>query len=164
MGGALTTINQTLPSNNNTVAQQEFVTLRLGQQLFGISVLAVQDVMRYQNIAHVPLSPEVFAGLLNVRGRIVTAYNMRSRLGLSAYAELEKIMMVVVDFQHELYALMVDSVGDVLSLPMKNFEKVPANMDPSWRSVAAGVFRLEKELLVILDVANVINLPDKEVA
>lgn len=164
MAGALTTMTQALPVGTNSAAHQEFVTLRLGQQLFGISVLAVQDVMRYQHIAHVPLAPEVFAGLLNVRGRIVTAFDMRNRLKLPNYADLEKIMMVVVDFQHELYALMVDAVGDVLSLPMKNFEKVPANIDPSWRSVAAGVFKLEKELLVILDVANVINLLGKEAA
>lgn len=164
MSTALVTLASTLPAGTTSSAQQEFVTLRLGQQLFGISVLAVQDVMRYQPIAPIPLAPEVIAGSLNVRGRIVTAYNMRRRLGLSSYEDLQKIMMVVVDFQHELFALMVDAVGDVLSLQMNRFEKVPANMDASWRSMAAGVFKLETELLVILDVANVINLANKEAA
>lgn len=145
-------------------AQQEFVTFRLGQQLFGISVLAVQDVMRYQTIAPIPLAPEVIAGLLNVRGRIATAYDMRRRLGLPSFVRTEEIMMVVLDFQHELFALMVDAVGDVLSLPMNSFEKVPPNMDSGWRGLAVGVFKLDKELLVILDVANVINLLDKEAA
>ena len=164
MSGALTTLTSSLPSGTATNAQQEFVTLRLGQQLFGISVLAVQDVMRYQHIAPIPLAQDVIAGSLNVRGRIVTAFDMRCRLGMSAYPEPQKIMMVVVDFQHELFALMVDAVGDVLSLPMNRFEKVPVNMDASWRAVAAGVFKLEKELLVILDVANVINCAGKDAA
>lgn len=164
MSQALTTVNSSAPATTASSAQQEFVTMRLGQQLFGISVLAVQDVMRHQQIAPIPLAPEVIAGSLNVRGRIVTAYDMRRRLGLPAFGDLEKIMMVVVDFQHELFALMVDAVGDVLTLPMSSFEKVPANMDSSWRAVAAGVFKLEKELLVILDVANVINLLGKEAA
>ncbi len=164
MAGALTTLNAQLPAGTSSVAQQEFVTLRLGNQLFGISVLAVQDVMRYQPIAPVPLAKDVIAGSLNVRGRIVTAFDMRRRLGMGEYPEPQKIMMVVADFQHELFALMVDAVGDVLSLPMSSFEKVPANMDPGWRAVAAGVFKLEKELLVILDVANVINLSGKEAA
>jgi purine-binding chemotaxis protein CheW len=164
MAGALTTINAALPATTNSVATQEFVTMRLGDQLFGISVLAVQDVQRYQQIAPIPLAHEVIAGSLNVRGRIVTAYDMRKRLGLGAFPDPKSIMMVVVDFQHELFALMIDAVGDVLSLPMNRFEKVPANMDPSWRALAAGVFKLEKELLVILDVANVINLGGKEAA
>ena len=163
MAGALTTVTSTLPTTS-MAAQQEFVTIRLGDQLFGISVLAVQDVMRYQPIAFIPLASDVIAGSLNVRGRIVTAFNMRQRLGMETYPNLESIMMVVVDFQHELFALMVDSVGDVLSLPMNRFEKTPANIDANWRSVAAGVFKLDTELLVILDVANVINLAAKEAA
>lgn len=164
MSKALATVGASLPAGTASNARQEFVTMRLAGQLFGISVLAVQDVMNHQPIAPIPLAPHVIAGSLNVRGRIVTAYNMRRRLGLEEFAHLEKIMMVVVDFQHELFALMVDAVGDVMSLPMSDFEKVPANMDASWRALAAGVFKLEKELLVILDVANVINLPAKEAA
>lgn len=164
MAGALTTLNASLPMNSASVATQQFVTMRLGNQLFGISVLAVQDVQRYQQIAPIPLAHDVIAGSLNVRGRIVTAYDMRKRLGLGAFPEPNSIMMVVVDFQHELFALMIDKVGDVLSLPMNRFEKVPANIDPAWRALAAGVFKLEKELLVILDVANVINLAGKEAA
>ena len=164
MAGALTTLNALLPENTVNVATQEFVTMRLGEQLFGISVLAVQDVMKHQQIAPIPLANAVIAGSLNVRGRIVTAYDMRRRLGMGAYPEPQSIMMVVVDFQHELFALMIDAVGEVLSLPMNRFEKVPANLDPAWRALAAGVFKLEKELLVILDVANVINLGGKEAA
>lgn len=141
----------------STAASQEFVTMRLDGQLFGISVMAVQDVMRKQPIAPVPRAPKVIAGSINVRGRIVTAIDMRTRLGLGVYPDGEKVMKVVVEYQNELYAFIVDGVGDVLTLPMKQFEKVPANMDSAWRAVAAGVFKLDKELLVILDVARTID-------
>lgn len=137
--------------------QQQFVTLRLGEQFFGIPVLAVQDVMRRQPIAAIPLAPYVVAGSLNVRGRIVTAVDMRRLMGLDEYPAPEKIMKLVVEHQHDLYALMVDSVGDVLSLPAKNFEKVPTNLDPAWRALASSVFKLEEELLVILDVGNIVE-------
>lgn len=141
----------------HSAAQQEFVSMRLNGQLFGISVMAVQDVMRKQAIAPIPLAPSVIAGSINVRGRIVTALDMRRRLGLADYPQPDKVMKVVVEYQGELYAFIVDAVGDVLSLPMTQFEKVPANMDPAWRNLAVGVFKLDKELLVILDVARVID-------
>ena len=163
MAGALTTLAEQGTSLSG-VSTQQFVTMRLGAQLFGISVMAVRDVMRRQPIAPVPLAPSVIAGSLNLRGRIVTAIDLRVRLGLPTYPTPEKVMKVVVEYQHDLFALMVDAVGDVLALPMNRFEKVPANMDPNWRAVAAGVFKLEKELLVILDVASVIDQLTREVA
>ncbi|OYW14374.1 MAG: hypothetical protein B7X02_00185 [Rhodospirillales bacterium 12-54-5] len=157
MANALVTTDTTLPTTTkHKLAQQEFVTLRLGNQLFGISVMAVQDVMRKQPIASIPLAPSVIAGSLNVRGRIVTALNMRKLLGLGDYPHPETVMKVVVEHNHELYALMIDSVGDVMALPIEKFEKVPANLDPAWRGLAAGVFKLEHELLIILDVGSVI--------
>lgn len=163
MSQSLTLVNASLPAATTaSSAQQEFVTMRLGDQLFGISVLAVRDVMRHQSIAPIPLSPEFIAGSLNVRGRIVTAYDMRCRLNLEDYPNHDQIMMVVVEVHHELFALMVDSVGDVLTLSLGDMEKIPSNMDGSWRGMAAGVFKLESELLVILDVAHVINLASKE--
>jgi purine-binding chemotaxis protein CheW len=164
MAGALTTVESNQTVSVGGVATQQFVTMRLGAQLFGISVMAVRDVMRRQQIASVPLAPPVIAGSLNLRGRIVTAIDMRVRLGLPTYPTPEKVMKVVVEYQHDLFALMVDSVGDVLALPMNRFEKVPSNMDANWRAVAAGVFKLEKELLVILDVASVIDHLMREVA
>jgi purine-binding chemotaxis protein CheW len=137
--------------------RQEFVTLRLGNQLFGISVMAVQDVLRKQPISPVPLAPHIVAGSLNLRGRIVTAIDLRKRLKMADYPDAETMMKVVVEYQHELFAFMVDSVGDVLTLEMNQLEKAPANMDDTWHSVSAGVFKLEEELLVILDVASVID-------
>lgn len=138
--------------------QQEFVTMRVGKQLFGISVMAVQDVLRKQNIAHIPLAPAVIAGSLNLRGRIVTAIDMRVRLGLPLANGYENCMNVVIEYHHDLYSLLVDSVGEVLSLPMEKFEKSPVNLSGGWQDVSAGVFKLKEELLVILDVESIVNI------
>jgi purine-binding chemotaxis protein CheW len=136
---------------------REFVTMRIGGQLFGVSVMAVQDVIRKQRVTTVPHAPRIVAGVLNLRGRIVTAIDMRRRLGLDAYPEPEKIMKVVVEYQHELFALMVDAVGDVLTLSLAQIERSPANLNETWKQVSAGVYKLEKELLVVLDIANVVQ-------
>ena len=135
----------------------DFVTMRLDGQLFGISVMAVQDVLRKLKVSPVPLSPDVIAGSLNIRGRIVTALAMRKRLNIPQNEQNDTAMYVVVEYHNELYALVVDSVGDVLNLPMAQFEKPPANMDVGWRNVASGVFKLDQELLVILDVSALIE-------
>lgn len=139
------------------MGHQEFVTMRLGKQLFGISVMAVQDVLRKQNIAKVPLAPEVVAGSLNLRGRIVTAIDMRVRLCMDSFEDYAKAMHIVVPYRDELFSLVVDAVGEVMSLPMKDFEKAPSNLDPRWKEMTAGVFKLESQLLVILDVGCIMS-------
>lgn len=154
---ALTLVNEKASLAQASAMQKQFVTMRVGTQRFGISVMAVQDVIRKQRITPVPLAPTIVAGALNLRGRIVTAIDMRKRLGLETYPDPDKIMKIVVEYQHELYALMVDAVGDVLTLSLGSIEKTPANLDETWKQVAAGVHKLDKELLVILDIANVVD-------
>lgn len=140
------------------MGQQEFVIMVVGGQLFGVSVMAVQDVLRRQVVARVPLAPEVVAGSLNLRGRIVTAIDMRIRLGMEPFEDYGKAMHVVVPYHEELFSLVVDSVGEVLTLPMDDFERVPPNLALRWREMSVGVFKLDGKLLVILDVAHIINL------
>jgi purine-binding chemotaxis protein CheW len=137
--------------------QQEFVTMEVGGQLFGVSVMGVQDVLRNQTIANVPLSSEVVAGSLNLRGRIVTAIDMRVRLGMEPFDGYKNAMHVVVPFKEEFFSLVVDKVGEVMMLPMEEFDKVPANMESRWRELASGVFKLEKKLLIILNVSSIIT-------
>ncbi|MCI5048749.1 MAG: chemotaxis protein CheW [Rickettsiales bacterium] len=159
MGGEL----QTLDLAKSVAAthlsnDQEFVTMRIAGQLFGVSVMAVQDVLRHHKITKVPLAPIVVAGLLNMRGRIVTAIDMRARLGQDACENNSKAMNVVVEHKQELFSFLIDEVGDVMSLPLNKFEKVPPNLTESWREFSAGVFKLKDELLVILDVERVIDV------
>lgn len=143
---------------------RDFLTLTIFDQRFGIPVLQVQDVLRKQKVTHIPLAPPEVMGSLNLRGRIVTAIDMRRRLGLPVAAEGEtKEMSVVVEHDGELYSLIIDVVGDVLSLSQGGFEPNPATLDPLWRDVSAGIYRLDEGLLVVLDVAKLLGtISDKQ--
>ena len=130
---------------------REFVTIMLGKQLCGIDVLKVQDVLGPQKITPVPLAPPEVSGLLNLRGRIVTAIDLRRRLGLEERGGDDKGMSVVVEHNGELYSLTVDSVGEVLRFPVDAFERNPATLDAQWRRFSEGVYRLNEGLLVVLN-------------
>lgn len=143
---------------------RDFVTMTIQNQLFGIPVLTVQDVLGPQKITRIPLaSPEV-AGALNLRGRIVTAIDVRKRLGLAPSENGKTSMSVVVDLDGELYSLIIDSVGEVLSLPADKFERNPATLDASWREISAGVYRLKEQLLVVLDVGRLLTFKQRDAA
>jgi purine-binding chemotaxis protein CheW len=146
----------------------DFVSVVIGGQLFGIPVLEVRDVLASQRITRVPLAPAEVAGSLNLRGRIVTAIDIRTRLGLPERSEEEIAgkprMSVVVDHGGELYSLMVDSVGEVLSLSGANFERNPATLDARWREVSAGIYRLDSSLLVVLDVTRLLDISSRSEA
>lgn len=131
---------------------QDYVTVSLDGQMVGIPVLAVHDVLNAQKITMIPRAPDWVAGVLNLRGRIVTAIDMRRRLGLPPLAEGESSMSVVVEHNEEPYSLQIDKVGEVLSLEDQLFEKNPVTLDPRWREVSIGIYRLKDQLLPILDV------------
>ncbi len=161
MGEALVTSSGFAPSNVVLGYGQEdsFVTLRVDNQLFGIPVYLIQDVLRQGSVTPVPLASPVIAGSMNLRGRTVTVIDLRKRLGLpEMQTGQENRMNIVVEHKDELVSLLVDEVGDVLSLPMDKFEKTPPNMNECWRDVSAGIYRLDDELLVVLDVAGLLNL------
>ncbi len=138
-------------------ATNEFVTMTIENQTFGIPVLQVQDVLGPQRITRVPLAPREVAGSLNLRGRIVTAIDVRVRLGLPSSGNSENDMSIVVDYDGEFYSLIVDQVGEVMSLPATDFEKNPSTMDERWREVSDGVYRLKDALLIVLDVKRLLN-------
>jgi purine-binding chemotaxis protein CheW len=141
----------------NDEARDVYVTLTVGGQLCGIPVLTVRDILGPQAITRIPLSPRDVAGSLNLRGRIVTAIDLRRRLGV-AHATSGSSMSVVVEHQGELYSLLVDSVGEVMRLEAQGREQNPPTLAPEWRAFSMGIFRLAGELLVVLDVAAVLDL------
>lgn len=143
-------------------AEEMLVTVTVADQIFGIPVLEVRDILGPQRITHVPLAPAEVAGALNLRGRIVTAIDVRTRLGISAQADAKAGMSVVVDINGELYSLIVDKVGEVMSLPSSDFERNPATLDPRWQEVSGGIYRLKECLLVVLDVARLLRQTRKE--
>jgi purine-binding chemotaxis protein CheW len=139
----------------------ELVTVTVGGQLFGIPVLQVQDVLGPQRITRIPLAPPAIAGSLNLRGRIVTAIDVRVRLGLAKTADVAGRMSVVVDHGGELYSLLVDQVGEVLTIELSACERNPGTLDAFWRDVSAGIYKLEAQLLVVLDVPRLLGLSQR---
>jgi len=143
---------------------EEYVTVYIAGQLFGLPISRVQDVFMLNNMTEVPLSIPEIAGVLNLRGRIVTAICMRERLGLAPRDPEEQAMAVGIEVGKESFGLVIDRIGDVLQLPVDRFDANPVNLDPRWQSVAAGIFQLEKQLLVILDVDRVLDFGEREAA
>ena len=135
---------------------EDFVTFVIADQLFGIPVLKVQDVLSSHNITRIPLAPPEIAGSLNLRGRIVTAMDVRLRLGLPP-REGDISMSIVAEHEGELYSLMVDSVGEVLALKSSDWERNPATLDPKFREYSLGIYRLDNKLLVVLDVNRLLD-------
>ncbi|HMM13600.1 MAG: chemotaxis protein CheW [Parvibaculum sp.] len=136
---------------------EDFVTMSVAGQTFGIPVLHVRDVLGPQRITRVPLAPPEIAGSLNLRGRIVTAVNMRQRLSLPSEDFVEKAMAVVVEHEDEPYSLLVDEVGEVLSLSESQREPNPATLDAKWRQIADGLYRLDGTLLIVLNIGAVLG-------
>ncbi len=141
---------------------QEYLTIIIAGQRFGIPVLQVQDVLGHQNVTKIPLAPPEVAGSLNLRGRIVTAIDVRKRMGLDKNEDESSQMGVVVEKGNELYSLIIDRVGDVMALNSGEIEKNPATLDPLWHEVSAGIYRLENELLVIMDIDKFLDIVKEE--
>jgi purine-binding chemotaxis protein CheW len=145
-------------AGQRALAQSEYVTFRLADQWIGIPVMIVQEVLVPQRIASVPLAPDAIAGFLNLRGQIVTAVNLRTTLRLHARDEGDDYMNVVVRLDGELFAFMVDEVGDVVSVEDDAVESAPATLDERWRSASLGIVRRETGLLVVMDVRELLKL------
>ncbi len=150
------TDNETRTAVNNTKA--DYVTMIVGGQLFGVPVLEVHDVFVPSKLAHVPMAPPEVAGVLNLRGRIVTAIDLRLRLGFEPRDAGVQAMAVVIEYQGEPYSLLVDAVGEVLSLEETAFERNPSNLDAKLRDVSEGIFRLDQKLMVVIQLDKVIQL------
>lgn len=137
----------------------EFVSFTIADQLFGLPILKVQDVLGPHAIARVPLAPPEIAGSLNLRGRIVTVVDMRRRLGLDGVADPSKCMSIVVERAGEAYSLIVDAIGEVLSVNDGTFERNPTTLDPRWRELSQGIYRLQGNLLLVLDLDRLLDFP-----
>lgn len=141
-----------------TEAAHMVLTLTVAGQQCGVPVLSVRDVLGAQTITPIPLAPREVAGSLNLRGRIVTAVDLRARLGLPTRAEGKPAMSVVVEVSGELYSLLADDVGEVLSLPAEERAANPPTLDELWHDVSLGVHRQGGSLLVIFDVDRLLAL------
>lgn len=137
---------------------RQFVTLTVADQLCGVPVLGVRDILGEQAITRIPLAPDEVAGSLNLRGRIVTAIDLRRRLGIPPAPHGARRMAVVAEQGGELYALLVDQVSEVMRVKASAFERNPPTLSAIWARFATGIYRLEGQLLVVLDVGKLLAL------
>jgi purine-binding chemotaxis protein CheW len=136
---------------------KEYVTAMIGGQLFGLPIRQVQDVFIPERLTRVPLAPPEIAGVLNLRGRIVTLIDMRGRLGLGQ-PDNGVAMAIGVESRGESYGLLIDSVGEVLKFDHAAIEPNPVNLDPRLARVSSGIYRLEGQLLMVVDVDRVLDI------
>lgn len=149
MNGANGNDNATGPASGHAL---EYVTVNLDGQWFGIPITRVQDVFLPSRITPVPRAPREVSGLLNLRGKVMTAICLRRRLEMSPPPEGSERMAVGVEQQGDPYGFLVDEVGEVLHLTADSIETAPPHLDRRWSGATLGIHRLEDRLLVILDV------------
>jgi purine-binding chemotaxis protein CheW len=138
--------------------ERQFCTFSLGELLFGIEVLKVQEVIRAQNMTRVPLAQRAIRGLINLRGQIVTAIDLRESLGLPPLAEGQEPMNVVVRTDEGAVSLLVDEIGDVLETEAAMYEDPPETLPPHARELIRGVYKLPERLLLVLDTDKALRL------
>jgi purine-binding chemotaxis protein CheW len=143
---------------NDAIKYADYVTFTAAGQMFGLPIERVQDVFKPANITRVPLAGPEIGGVLNLRGRIVTAINLATRLGLESPVQGSAPMAIGIESGGESFGLLVDAVAEVLKLPETERETNPVNLDRKLARVAAGVFRLDDQLLVVLDIDRVLDL------
>jgi purine-binding chemotaxis protein CheW len=139
---------------------QQHCTLSVGDLLLGIDVAEVQEVLRSTSITPVPLAHPAIRGLINLRGQIVTAIDLRRRLGLDDADEAVEFTIMVLGTAGEPLALVVDSVGDVVEVEESTFEPPPKTLKGEARRMITGAYKLERTLLLILDLSVVLDLRD----
>jgi purine-binding chemotaxis protein CheW len=144
-------------SNPAENANHQYATFFVKDLFFGIEVLQVQEVLRYQEMTKVPLAPPVIEGLINLRGQIVTAIDMRRRLKLEPRDPAETPMNMVVRSEDGAVSLLVDEIGDVLPVRREDYEPPPENTSRELREMIGGVYKLDGRLLLVLDTERVLQ-------
>ena len=147
-----------LPETADLALGRQYSTFDVAGFYFGIDVMQVQEVLRYQEMTRVPLAPAVIEGLINLRGQIVTALDMRRRLGLPPRADGKTAMNVVVRTEEGAVSLLVDEIGDVVEVDSASFERPPDNLDPEIRDLVRGIHKLKDRLLLVLDIGQTLTL------
>jgi purine-binding chemotaxis protein CheW len=140
-------------------SNQQFCTFFLNDLFFGVEVEKVQEVIRFQETTRVPLAPSVVGGLINLRGQIVTALDLRRRLELPDRTEKEVPMNVVIRTDDGAVSLLVDEIGDVVEVEQNDFEPPPDTLSGTARELIRGAFKLKNRLLLLLDTEKAIVSP-----
>jgi purine-binding chemotaxis protein CheW len=145
-------------SNKSTEQSRQYSTFYVADLFFGIDVLNVQEVLRYQEMTRIPLAPDVIEGLINLRGQIVTAVDLRRRLKLKPREDGRTPMNIVVRSEDGAVSLLVDEISDVLEVNPASYEPPPQNLPPEQRELIEGLYKLDGRLLLILNTERVLQI------
>lgn len=138
--------------------ERQFCTFYLGSHYFGVDVMHVQEIIRSQALTRVPLAPPVVRGLINLRGQIVTALDLRRRLEMPDAEKEREPINVIVQTADGAVSLLVDEIGDVMPVSDNDFERSPETLQGTARELIAGAYKLADRLLLILDVERTVNV------
>lgn len=137
--------------------QRQLCTFFLEERFFGIEVERVQEVIRYQTVTPVPLAPAVVRGLINLRGQIVTAIDLRRLLQVEDRADERLPINIVMHARQGIFSLLVDRIGDVLEVDEDSFEHPPDTLDGIARELIRGAYKLQGRLLLVLNVTKLFS-------
>lgn len=154
MAGSVTSIR-----DGKGTPPRQYLTMRIGDQSFAIPVIRIQEVIGHQPVTRIPKAPRRIAGSLNLRGRVVTSIDVRVCLDQPPTEDLSKTMSVVVEYGGDIYSLVVDAVGEVILLDESTRQPNPTTLDPVTRGASKGIYRLDGNLLVELDIDTLLALP-----
>ena len=143
---------------NGVDLNRQFATFFMKDLFFGIEVQKVQEVLRAQEMTRVPLEPRVLRGLINLRGQIVAAIDMRERLALPKRTNEQEPMNMIVRAEDGAVSLLVDEIGDVIHVSAAAYEPVPETMAGNLKQLVAGVYKLDGRLLLVLDTERTLQL------
>jgi len=135
---------------------------KIGGESYAISVLDVQELIRPQRVTQVPLAPDYIRGLINLRGQIVTGIGLRTLFGLEKTKEEDDYMNIIVRSGDSLYSLIVDEILDVIHVDEDSFEQAPETLDSKISKYIKGVYKLEKKLLILLDLEKILEVESKK--
>lgn len=144
------------------MASTQLCTFTVDDLFFGVEVTQVQEVLRFQPMTRVPLAHEMIQGLINLRGQIVTAVDLRSCLGLPPRPEGELPMNVVIRGVEGAISLLVDTIGDVIEVEQEAFEPPPSTMKAAQREMIEAVCKLPRQLLLVLAPERALGLSNAD--
>lgn len=142
----------------------QYLTAYVNGHYLGVPIHYIQDVIGPQPLTAVPLTRNAIAGVLNLRGRIVTVVDMHRRLHESQPENPTRCMGIIIEIHEELFSLRIDHVEDVIAIPHDHIEKAPPTLNPVWQSACAGVYQLDGKIMIILDIEQILNLDHMKAA
>jgi purine-binding chemotaxis protein CheW len=156
-------IDNTLKNNlSDDSIHDHYLTVKIGDQLFGFPVFHLRDIFKSLEITPIPLAPKAILGSINLRGKVVTVIDLRLKFYPNINIENRKSMHIAVSHGQELLSFVVDSVGDVVNIPKSQFEPLPSTLEQHWLNIAEGVCQLNNSLIIRLNMEHLLDLIIRE--